>query len=155
MRTFAGIDEVKAAVGHELGVSDWHEITQEMIDAFADATGDHQWIHTDPERAADGPFGRTIAHGFLTLSMLSAFAFEIWSIDGVSMVMNYGSNKVRFTAPVPVGSRLRGRAVLVDVKETSGGYQVVTDYTIELESNDLEGGGRPAVFCQNIALIVP
>ena len=150
MKHFNGIDDLRAAVGQELGVSSWVEITQEMIDSFADATGDHQWIHTDPVRAAEGPFGRTIAHGFLTLSLLSRFGFEIWAIDNVSMIMNYGSNKVRFTAPVPVGSRVRGRATLVDVVETPGGYQVVSDYTIELDGSD-----RPAVFCQNLALVVP
>ena len=109
----SGIDEVKAAVGRHLGTSDWLEITQDRIDQFADATGDHQWIHVDPERAADGPFGATIAHGYLTLSLSNALLPEIVEVQGVSMGVNYGVGKVRFPAPVPVGSRIRATAELV------------------------------------------
>src|ERR1700722_2658067 len=112
MRTFASLDEFAAAKGEELGESSWHEITQEQVNAFADATGDHQWIHVDTERAAAGPFGGTIAHGMLTLSLLSAFMPQLIRVDGVAMVINYGLNKVRFPAPVPAGSRLRATSRL-------------------------------------------
>src|SRR5512133_3016834 len=104
MRTFNGIVELQAAVGEQLGASDWHEITQEQVNLFAEATGDRQWIHVDPVRAASGPFGGTIAHGYLTLSLLPALVAEIFRVEGVSMGLNYGTNKVRFPTPVPVGS---------------------------------------------------
>ena len=107
---FDGLDEVRAAVGRDLGNSDWLEITQERVNQFAEATGDHQWIHVDPERAAAGPFGGTIAHGYLTLSLSNAFLPEIVEVRGVPMGVNYGTGKVRFPAPVPVGSRMRRRA---------------------------------------------
>ena len=107
MRIFSGIDEVQAAVGTHLGHSEWHEVTQEQVNLFADATGDDQWIHLDRERAAQGPFGTTIAHGFLTLSLLPMLAAEVYAIEDVRMGVNYGCNKVRFPAPVPVGSKVR------------------------------------------------
>ncbi|KPC87575.1 dehydratase, partial [Streptomyces sp. NRRL WC-3753] len=106
-RIFASVDELRAAVGEQLGHTDWLEIEQKRIDQFAEATGDHQWIHVDPEQAKEGPFGTTIAHGYLTLSLLPVFGPQLISVEGVRMGVNYGVNKVRFPAPVPVGSRLR------------------------------------------------
>ncbi|HEY6053519.1 MAG TPA: MaoC family dehydratase [Gaiellaceae bacterium] len=122
--------------GLELGPSEWQEIRQERIDAFADATGDHQWIHVDPERAAAGPFGGTIAHGFLTLSMLPQSTFELMHVEDARTAINYGLNKVRFPAPVPVGSRIRTTFRLVDVSEIEGGVQVVTAATVEREGSE-------------------
>ncbi len=115
MRTLTGIAEIESAVGTELGSSEWLTIDQAAITAFADATDDHQWIHLDEERAATGPFGTTIAHGFFTLSLLPHFSREIFAVEGVAMTINYGLNKVRFPQPVPVGSRLRDTATLTDV----------------------------------------
>ena len=143
--------ELKGAVGRELGVSDWLEITQERIDAFADATGDHQWIHVDPERAAKGPFGACIAHGYLTLSLISMFLPQIIEVRGISMGVNYGTDKVRFTAPVPVGSRIRAGAELVKAEETrDGGIQATVRVTVEIEGKD-----RPACVADTIARYYP
>ncbi len=118
---FANLDEVQAGVGRHLGHSDWLEITQERIDTFAEATGDHQWIHVDAKRAADGPFGTTIAHGYLTLSLSNLFLPQIVDVQGISMGINYGVNKVRFPAPVPVGSRVRAGAELAAADPIAGG----------------------------------
>ena len=150
MRVFEGLDQVSAAIGEHVGYSDWMEITQERVDAFADATGDHQWIHVDPARAAEGPYGTTIAHGYLTLSLVPMLAAEIWSIENISMAVNYGSNKVRFTQPVPVGSRVRGTAVLDEVKESPKGAQVAMTFTVEIEGEE-----RPACVAQTLSVIVP
>jgi acyl dehydratase len=139
VRTFDGLDELGAAVGEQLGQSDWHEITQEQVNLFAQATGDHQWIHVDPERAKGGPFGQTIAHGYLTLSMLPVLVSEIYRVEGVSMGLNYGTNKVRFPAPVPVGSKVRASAQLVELSAIPIGTQAVVRVTIEIE-----GGTKPA-----------
>ena len=139
VRTFDGLDELGAAVGEQLGQSDWHEITQAQVNLFAEATGDHQWIHVDPERAKDGPFGQTIAHGYLTLSLLPVLVAEIYRVDGVSMGLNYGTNKVRFPAPVPVGSKVRASAQLVELTPIAIGTQAVVRVTIEIE-----GGSKPA-----------
>ena len=144
--TFNGIDEVRAAVGTHLGYSDWLEIDQARIDLFADATGDHQWIHVDPERAADGPFGTTIAHGYLTVSLTNLFLPQIVEVRGVSMGVNYGVNKIRFPAPVPVGSRLRAGAELTAVDEVHGGVQTTMTITVEIE-----GGDRPACIVESIS----
>ena len=122
MRTFASLSEFVAAKGESLGASDWHTITQEQVNAFADATGDHQWIHVDPERAAAGPFGGTIAHGYLTLSLLPALSGEIYRINGLTMGVNYGIDRLRFPAPVPVGSAIRAESTLTDVRETPLGW---------------------------------
>jgi acyl dehydratase len=123
--------------GDEFGPSDWLEITQDRIDGFADATGDHQWIHVDPERAAEGPFGTTIAHGFLTLSLLVKFLYEVRPESGeYRMGINYGVNRVRFPAPVPVGSRIRAHFEVLEVSEVEGGIQVVTKGTIEREGEE-------------------
>jgi acyl dehydratase len=128
------IDDLKP--GLELGPSEWTEVTQERVNMFADATGDHQWIHVDPERAAKGPFGGTIAHGFLTLSMLPQGTFELMQVEDASAAINYGLNKVRFPAPVPVGSRVRTSFRLVDVSEVEGGVQVTTAATVEREGSE-------------------
>jgi acyl dehydratase len=128
------IDELRP--GLELGPSSWLEITQDRINGFADATDDHQWIHVDPERAAEGPFGTTIAHGYLTLSLLVPFSYELLAVEGVKMGINYGLNRVRFPAPVPVGSRLRARFRLEDVTEVDGGVQVTANATVEREGQE-------------------
>jgi acyl dehydratase len=133
---FEGVDGLRAAVGTELGPSDWHEITQQQIDLFADATGDHQWIHVDRERAAAGPFGTTIAHGFLTLSLTTYLLPQIVHVTGISMGINYGVNRVRFPAPVPVGSRVRARATIASVDDVPGGVQTMTAVTIEMEGKE-------------------
>lgn len=150
MRTFNGLDELTAAVGETLGTSEWVEITQERVNAFADATGDHQWIHVDPERAKATPFGGTIAHGYLTLSLLPMFNGQIWSIEGITMAINYGSNKVRFTQAVPVGSRVRATTVLNSVTPGPKGAQVVSTTTVELEGQE-----RPACVAETVTVIVP
>jgi acyl dehydratase len=136
MRTFASLAELAACSGQEITVSDWFTVTQQHIDQFAEATGDHQWIHVDPLRAKDGPFGGTIAHGYLTLSMLAGFSTRSISIQGVRMGINYGLNKVRFMAPVPVGSRLRARMHLLEVMPIEGGRQLAWRTTIEREGSD-------------------
>ncbi|MFP5019405.1 MaoC family dehydratase [Pseudonocardia phyllosphaerae] len=143
MRVFNGVDELRAAKGTELGVSDWLTVDQQRIDGFADATDDHQWIHVDPEKAADGPFGGTIAHGFLTLSLLPKLVQGVYRVDGVKMGVNYGLNKVRFTSPLPVGSRVRGKVDLVDVTDVSGGVQLTLAVTVEVEGSD-----KPAVVAE-------
>ncbi|MCQ0021787.1 MaoC family dehydratase [Streptomyces somaliensis DSM 40738] len=150
MRIFNGIDEIRAAVGTHLGHSRWHEITQERVDRFADATGDHQWIHLDRERAARGPFGTTIAHGFLTLSLLPMLAGEVYAVEGVRMGVNYGCNRVRFPAPVPVGSRVRAGVELLGVEPSAQGYLVTALVSIEVE-----GGGKPACVAESLAVVVP
>jgi len=128
------------AVGRPLGHSDWLEITQDRIDKFADATGDHQWIHVDPERAKDGPFGRCIAHGYLTQSLVNLFLPQIVEVRGISMGVNYGADKLRFPAPVPVGSRIRGAAELIAAEETrDGGIQATIRVTVEIEGSDRPG----------------
>ncbi|WP_218779392.1 MaoC family dehydratase [Streptomyces sp. NRRL B-24572] len=149
-RTFDGMADLEKAVGTHLGHSDWHTISQEQIDTFAHATGDHQWIHVDPEKAAQGPFGTTIAHGYLTLSLLPMLCWEVYELRGVRMSVNYGANKVRFPAPVPVGSRVRAGVELLEVTPGSGGYQVVTRITIELE-----GGDKPVCVADTVTVVVP
>jgi len=143
VRVFNGVDELKAAVGEQLGASDWITVDQKQIDTFAEATGDHQWIHVDTEKAKDGPFGRTIAHGYLTLALLPVFSAQIYKIENVKMGINYGLNKVRFTSPVPVNSRLRGSFELFEVSEVQGGVQVVNKVTVEIE-----GSERPACVAE-------
>ncbi|MGW2211496.1 MaoC family dehydratase [Streptomyces sp. NPDC001781] len=145
-RTFHSPDELKAAVGEQLGHTDWLEVDQKRIDLFAEATGDHQWIHVDPERAAQGPFGTTIAHGYLTLSLLPLFGPQLIAVEGVKMGVNYGTNKVRFPAPVPVGSRLRSTAVITDVEDVPGGVQVSVAFTVERE-----GGDKPVCVAESVS----
>jgi len=133
--TSVAAEDLPTLAGRHLGQSPWHEVTQEQVNLFADATGDHQWIHTDPERAATGPFSRTIAHGYLTLSMAPALLDEILRVDGLAAVVNYGLGKVRFPAPVPVGSRVRMSADCAAVLEVSGGYQLTLALTFEREGH--------------------
>src|ERR1700728_3434891 len=132
MRTFASLDEFVAAKGEDLGYSEWHEISQEQVNAFADATGDHQWIHVDAERAAAGPFGTTIAHGYLTVSLLPVLTAEIFGVQNLTMGINYGLDRVRFPAPVPVGSKIRAAATLTDVRQTHLGSLAHIRMTIEI-----------------------
>lgn len=129
----SNFEELTALVGTHLGYSDYRTVTQEQVNLFAEATGDHQWIHVDPERAASGPFGHTIAHGYLTLSLIPVLLTGMLSVDGVTMGINYGSNKVRFTSPVPVGSDVRAGATLASVEEVAGGVQVVMDVVVEVK----------------------
>ncbi|GLX02868.1 MaoC family dehydratase [Microtetraspora sp. NBRC 16547] len=136
MRVFSGLDELVRARGEVLGTSDWITVEQERVDGFADATGDHQWIHVDVERAKDGPFGGTIAHGFLTLSLLPVFFQQIYRVDGVRMAVNYGLNKVRFPAPVRVGSKVRATSRLAEVTLMDGAAQAVLSTSIEAEGAD-------------------
>ncbi len=137
--------DLKSHVGQHLGYSEYVTITQEQVQKFADATGDHQWIHLDVERAKTGPFGRTIAHGYLTLSLTPVFIGQIWHIEGVKMGVNYGANKVRFMSPVPVGSKLRAGAKLNSVDDISGGAQVVLEVTFECE-----GATKPSCVAEVI-----
>jgi acyl dehydratase len=130
------IAELQNHVGEHLGWTDWREIDQDRVNQFADATGDHQWIHVDPERAASGPFGGTIAHGYLTLSLAAPLLFELLRVEGVSMGINYGLDRVRFPAPVPVGSRIRAGAELAEVTEVAGGVQSKLVLTFEVENGD-------------------
>ena len=143
---FSSIDELTEAVGSHLGYSSWLEITQDRIDCFADATDDHQWIHVDPARAAEGPFGTTIAHGFLTLSLAVPLVSQIYRVEGVERSINYGVNKVRFPAPVPVGSRLRAGATLAGAEPIEGGVHVVMDVVFEIE-----GGTKPVCVAQTVS----
>src|SRR5215813_11770195 len=143
-------EELSGLAGQELGVSDWLTIDQERINKFADATDDHQWIHVDPELAAAGPFGRTIAHGYLTLSLLPVLVAPITHVSGVRMGVNYGTNKVRFPAPVPVDSRVRARVELLSVDDVEGGYQVTAKVTIERD-----GGDKPVCVAESISRIYP
>ena len=143
MRVFNGVDELRAAKGSQVGTSDWIEVEQDRINLFADATDDHQWIHVDVDKAKDGPFGTTIAHGFLTLSLLPKLISQVYRVDGVKMGINYGLNKVRFTAPLPVGSRVRGSVELADVSDVEGGVQITTKVTVEVE-----GSERPALVAE-------
>jgi acyl dehydratase len=146
MPTFSSVEDLKAAVGQELGVSDWYDVTQERVDAFADATGDHQWIHVDPERAKDTPFGGTIAHGLYTLSLGPGLRGETLSLEGFAAVLNYGYGKVRFPAPLPVGSRVRLRTTLAGVEEVPGGVQIVIGQVFERE-----GGDKPVCVADQLA----
>ncbi|WP_027014809.1 MaoC family dehydratase [Comamonas composti] len=146
MKTFSSYSQVLACVGQEVAVSDWITITQEQIQLFADATGDQQWIHVDPERAAKGPFGAPIAHGFLTLSLLPRFFESSFRIEGARMGVNYGLNKVRFTSPVPVNSRLRGRLTLQQAEMLEpDGLQMTWLVTVERE-----GGDKPVCVAESL-----
>ncbi|WP_353941607.1 MaoC family dehydratase [Streptomyces sp. HUAS MG91] len=145
-RVFKDVDELKGAVGEQLGYSDWVEIEQSRVDGFAEATGDHQWIHVDPERAKAGPFGTTIAHGYLTLSLLPLFGPQLIAVEGVKMGVNYGTNKVRFPAPVPVGSRLRATGRITSVEDVAGGVQVSVAFTVERD-----GGDKPVCVAESVS----
>lgn len=150
MRVFTGIEELRAAVGSHLGHSAWHTVTQERIDTFAQATGDHQWIHTDPVRAAAGPFGTTIAHGYLTLSLVPMLVWEIYRVEGLSMSVNYGAEKLRFPAPVPVGSRVRAGVELLSLEPGGGGFRLTARVAIERE-----GSAKPVCVVDSVSVLVP
>jgi len=142
------VADLPSLEGQDLGTSSWFDITQERIDTFADATGDHQYIHVDPERAKDGPFGTTIAHGFLTLSLFIPMWSEILEVADASTLVNYGTDKVRFVSPVPAGSRIRLHVVVKTVTEVKGGYQIHVDGTIEIEGRE-----KPAVVVESISRV--
>jgi acyl dehydratase len=146
MRVFRSIDEMEPLVGQEVAVSDWVHVTQERIRLFAEATNDHQWIHLDAERAKAGPFGTTIAHGFLTLSLLPEMSASAFHVEGTRMGVNYGLNKVRFPAPVPSGSRLRGRFKLLKYEPLDGGAQVTMEVTMERE-----GSQKPVCVAESLS----
>lgn len=133
---FESVDSVLAANGQKLGVSEWVEITQERVNQFADATDDHQWIHVDPVKAAEGPFGATIAHGYLTLSLVSRFLPQLAELRKLKMGVNYGTDKVRFPNAVKVGSRVRGHGEMIDAQEVKGGVQATIRVTVEIEGED-------------------
>ena len=146
--TINGIDELKTRVGDELGVSDWRDVTQADIDKFAEVTGDDQWIHVDPERAKDTPFGGTIAHGYFTLSLAPVFSYELFEMTGVAMGINYGTNKVRYPSPLPVGARVRMRMTLQDVQDMPGGAQTTMLLTFERE-----GGDKPVCVAETLSRV--
>jgi len=143
---FATVEDLKAAVGTVVGHSDWVTVDQERINTFADATGDHQWIHIDPERAAQGPYGTTIAHGYLTLSLIPMLSADVVKVKGARMGVNYGLNKVRFPAPVPAGSKVRATFELLSVEDVEGGVQVVSRVTVERE-----GGDKPVCVAETVS----
>ncbi|WP_334172212.1 MaoC family dehydratase [Sinomonas sp.] len=145
-RLVVGFDKLLTMSGADLGATDWLEITQDRVDLFADATDDHQWIHVDPERAKDGPFGAPIAHGFLTLSLLIPFWGELFDVEGVTTKVNYGLDRVRFTSPVKVGSKVRMAGRIAEVTEVKGGAQIKVNATIEIEGQE-----RPAVVAEFLA----
>ncbi|MFV0375008.1 MaoC family dehydratase [Microbacterium sp.] len=145
MATIAQYSDLPNLAGTEIGPSDWMDVTQEAINTFADATDDHQWIHVDPERAAAGPFGAPIAHGFLTLALLVPLQSAVFDVEGVTTKVNYGLDKVRFVSPVKAGARIRLVGTIAEVVEVSGGYQLVVDATIEIE-----GGTKPAVVARSL-----
>jgi acyl dehydratase len=146
VKVFESLQELSDAVGQHVGYGEWHTITQEQINAFADATGDHQWIHINPELAAKGPFGTTVAHGYLTLSLIPMLAGQIMRTNGVRMGVNYGLNKVRFPAPVPVGSKIRAGIKILSVEPMDGSAQIVSEVTIERD-----GGDKPCCIAQTVA----
>ncbi len=150
MRVFRNVDEIVRAVGEPLGTSEWVQITQERVDTFAEATGDHQWIHVDADRArAESPYGGPIAHGYLSLSLLPMLGWQIFSIEGAKMGVNYGSNKVRFPSPVPVGSRLRLSSVLVEASRLpDGSVQMVVEQTLEID-----GQTKPALVAETVSQV--
>ena len=145
MTTTAAYADAPSLAGTDLGWSEWLEVTQDRVNTFADATDDHQWIHVDPERAKEGPFGGPIAHGFLSLSLTVKFWSELFDLEGVTTKVNYGLDKVRFVSPVKVGARVRMNAVIAEVTEVPGGYQFAVDQTIEIE-----GGSKPAVVARGL-----
>jgi acyl dehydratase len=148
MTTITGLDQLKKAEGMDLGTSSWHEVTQKDIDTFADVTGDHQWIHVDPERAKETPFGGTIAHGYYTLSLAPRFSYEIFELQGFAFGLNYGLNKVRFPAALPVGAKVRMRAKVASVETIPGGAQFTLELTFEHE-----GGDKPVCVAESVARV--
>ena len=149
MKKFSGLAEFAAAQGTELGPTDWLEVTQDRVNLFADATDDHQWIHVDPDRAANGPFGGTIAHGLLTLSLLPHFTQQLYTVDNIAMAINYGYNKVRFITPVRVGAKIRARAQIAKVDQLDGAVQSTLTVTVEIEGSD-----KPAAVAESIVRFI-
>ena len=145
MKVFENLGELAAAQGSQLGPTEWMEIGQDRVNTFADAIDDHQWIHVDPEKAAGGPFGGTIAHGLLTLSLLPHFSHQLYTVHNIAMAINYGYNKVRFITPVKVGARLRARAELTSVTQLEGAVQSTMTVTVEVEGSD-----KPAAVAESI-----
>jgi acyl dehydratase len=143
---FNGIDDLKSRVGQEIGVSDWREITQAEVDAFAEVTGDDQWIHVDPDRAKDTPFGGTIVHGFFTVALAPRFSYDMWTVENIAFALNYGLNKVRFPAPFPVGSKVRMRVSIQSVDDIPGGAQLTVVNTFEIE-----GGEKPVCVAEQVS----
>ena len=150
MTTITGLDELKRYEGKDLGTSDWHEVTQADIDTFADVTGDHQWIHVDVERAKSTPFGGTIAHGYYTLSLVPMLGQQVFRMEGFTFALNYGLNKVRFPAPLPVGSRVRMKARLANLEDVPGGAQMTLELTFERD-----GGDKPVCVAESLARVYP
>ena len=148
MRTISGMEELRQAEGEDLGTSDWHEVTQRAINDFADVTGDHQWIHVDIERAKQTPFGGTIAHGYYTLSLAPMFSEQILALNGFAFAVNYGLNKVRFPAPLPVGSRVRMHAKLKALEDVPGGAQMTLEVTFQREEGD-----KPVCVAETLARV--
>ncbi len=150
MRTFTTLDELSTAAGEELGTSEWLQIDQDRVDRFAEATGDHQWIHVDVEAAAKGPFGGTIAHGYLTLSLVPYLGSQVFSLETPGAKLNYGVNKVRFPSPVKVGSRVRTTVSVGDVVDVPAGKQLTLRHVIEIEGED-----KPACVAETVVLLLP
>jgi len=157
VRVFARPDEVLGAVGEQLGPGSWVQITQQRVDAFADATDDHQWIHVDRERSAAGPFGGTIAHGYLTLSLVPMLAAGLVAYQGCAATINYGTDRVRFPQPLRVGARIRASGAIASARETAAGVQVVLSWTVEIEDPATESGvgAKPACVADVVVLLVP
>jgi acyl dehydratase len=149
MRVLDNLDELTGLTGEELGTSEWLEIDQGRVDEFADATGDRQWIHVDVERAASGPFGGTIAHGYLTLSLVPLLGSQVFALETPGAKLNYGVNKVRFPSPVRVGSRIRSRVVMGEVTELPAGKQLTLHHTVEIEGQD-----KPACVAETVVLLI-
>jgi acyl dehydratase len=145
----SGLEEIKALTGKDLGHTAWMEITQDRVSTFADATDDHQWIHVDTERARGGPFGGTIAHGYLTLSLIPRFTPELFSLETPGARLNYGVNKVRFPSPVKVGAKIRASAQITEVTDVPAGKQMITRYTIEIDGED-----KPACVAETVVLLL-
>lgn len=150
MRTFTSLDDVRNAAGEELGTGDWLLVDQDRVDQFAEATGDHQWIHVDTERAAAGPFGGTIAHGYLTLSLIPLLGTSVFQLDTPGAKLNYGVNKVRFPQPLLVGKRVRAHVAVADVAELPTGLQLVLRTTVEVEDEP-----KPACVAESVVLLLP
>ncbi|HET6152079.1 MAG TPA: MaoC family dehydratase [Marmoricola sp.] len=150
MRTFSTFEEIEAAAGQEIGTSDWVQITQDRVDQFAEATGDTQWIHVDVEKAAAGPFGGTIAHGYLTLSLVPWLGAQVFGLDTPGAKLNYGVNKVRFPNPVLVGSKVRARVTIVGVVDVPAGKQLTMQYVVEIDGQD-----KPACVAETVVLLLP
>jgi acyl dehydratase len=149
VKVFEGLGEFAAARGSQFGPTEWLEITQDRVNLFADATDDHQWIHVDPDKAAGGPFGGTIAHGLLTLSLLPHFSHQLYRVDNVAMAINYGYNKVRFITPVRVGAKIRARGELTSVNQLEGAVQATTTITVEIQGSD-----KPAAVAESIVRFI-